>query len=53
MIKVDKELLVDQGKITTMLVSLKKEKDALEGEITASNFNTEIDFDSEKILSRI
>jgi hypothetical protein len=53
MIKVDKELLVDQGKITTILVSLKKEKDTLEGEITASNFNTAIDFDSERILSRI
>ena len=52
-VKVDKEPLVDQGHITNALAVLKKEKDALEEKITAANFNVAVDFDPEKILSRL
>ncbi|MDR2808816.1 MAG: hypothetical protein LBB43_07425 [Spirochaetaceae bacterium] len=52
-VKVAKEPLVNQKAITTMLAGLKKEKDALEEEITAANFNTLVDFDPQAILSRI
>ena len=52
-VKVDKEPLVDQGQITTVLASLKKEKDALEEKINSVNFSTTVDFDPEIILSRL
>jgi hypothetical protein len=52
-IKVDKELLVDQKSVIDMLANLKKEKDDLEEKIAAVNFNTNVDFDPEKILSKI
>ena len=52
-LKVSKEPLVDQGQITTILASLKKEKDALEEKITTVNFNTAVDFDPDVILSRL
>jgi hypothetical protein len=52
-IKVDKEPLVDQRKSTIVLTSLKKEKDILEEKIATVNFNRAVDFDPEKILSRI
>ena len=52
-IKVSKEPLVDQKGMIAILASLKKEKDALEEKITASNFNTNVDFDPDVILSRL
>jgi hypothetical protein len=52
-VKVDKEPLVDQKAVTAVLTNLKKEKDALEEKISAVNFTTNVDFDPEKILSRI
>ncbi|MDR0411852.1 MAG: hypothetical protein LBH75_07780 [Treponema sp.] len=52
-IKVDKEPLVDQRAVSAMLAKLKKEKDAVEEKIAAVNFNVNVDFDPEKILSRI
>ena len=51
-VKVDKEPLVDQKHITAVLASLKKEKDALEEKINASNYCSIVDFDPETILSR-
>jgi hypothetical protein len=53
LIKVAKEPLLDQGKMTAVLAALKKEKDALEEKIATVNFNTVVDFDPEQILSRI
>jgi hypothetical protein len=52
-VKVNKEPLVDQKEVSVLLTNLKKEKDILEEEIGAANFNTTVDFDPEKILSRI
>ena len=52
-IKVSKELLVDQKEMIAILASLKKEKDALEENITTSNFNTNVGFDPDVILSRL
>ena len=52
-IKVAKEPLVDQGSITTVLTSCKKERDNLEEEISAVNFSAIVDFDPETILSRL
>jgi hypothetical protein len=52
-IKVNKEPLVDQQAVTAMLAKMKKEKDAMEEKISAVNFNTSVDFDPERILSRI
>ena len=52
-IKVSKEPLVEQKEMIAILASLKKEKDALEEKITASNFNTNVDFDPDIILSRL
>lgn len=52
-IKVDKEALVDQKAAAAMLAKVKKEKDGIEEKISAVNFNTSVDFDPEKILSRI
>ncbi|MDR1301015.1 MAG: hypothetical protein LBK43_00895 [Treponema sp.] len=53
LLKVAKEPLVDQGKMTAVIAALKKEKDALEEKIATVNFNTPVDFDPEHILSRI
>jgi len=52
-VRVDKEPLLDQSQITAVLASLKKEKDALEEKINTVNFSTTVDFDSERILSRL
>jgi len=52
-IKVYKEPIVDQKQIISTLASLKKEKDALEEKINTVNFNTVVDFNQEKILSRL
>lgn len=52
-IKVDKEPLVDQRTVTAMLAKVKQEKDGIEEKISAVNFNTNVDFDPEKILARI
>ncbi|MDR1232516.1 MAG: hypothetical protein LBK61_14075 [Spirochaetaceae bacterium] len=52
-VKIDKEPLINQKAVTAVLTDLKKEKDNLEEKIAAVNFNTSIDFDPEKILSRI
>jgi hypothetical protein len=52
-IKVDKEPLVEQKRVTAMLAKLKKDKDTIEEKIAAVNFNVNVDFDPEKILSRI
>ena len=52
-VKVDKEPLVNQGQITSVLAALKKEKDALEEKIAAANFSAVVDFDPETILSKL
>jgi hypothetical protein len=52
-VKVDKEPLVDQARITTTLASLKKEKDALENKINTVNYSAAVDFDPETVLSRL
>jgi len=52
-IKVTKEPLVDQGEVTAVLVSLKKERDSLEEEISAANFRNAVDFDPQTVLSRL
>ncbi|MDR1030814.1 MAG: hypothetical protein LBL76_08075 [Treponema sp.] len=53
LLKVLKEPLLDQGKMTAVLAALKKEKDALEEKIATVNFTTPVDFDPEHFLSRI
>ncbi|MDR0374736.1 MAG: hypothetical protein LBH85_03325 [Treponema sp.] len=52
-IKVVKEPLLDQKAIAATLANLKKEKEGIEEKIAALNFNIAVDFDPEKILSRI
>ena len=52
-IRVAKEPLINQNQITTVLASLKKEKDSLEEKINAVNFSAAVDFDPETILSRL
>jgi hypothetical protein len=52
-VRVNKEPLIDQRKVAVILTNLKKEKDILEEKIAATNFNTAVDFDPDKILSRI
>ena len=52
-IRVSKEPLVNQGEITAVLASLKKEKDALEEKIAVVNFSAAVDFDPEKVLTRL
>jgi len=52
-VKVEKEPLVDQEQITTVLASLKKEKDTFEEKINNVNFSTTVHFDPEIILSRL
>ena len=52
-IKVDKEPLVDQGYITTVLATLRREKDILEEKINNANFSISVDFDPETVLSRL
>jgi hypothetical protein len=52
-VKIDKEPLIDQGKMTSLLAGLKKEKDALEEKIAAVNFTTAVNVDPETILSRL
>jgi hypothetical protein len=52
-IKVVKEPLIDQKAVAATLANLKKEKDGMEEKTAALNFNTAVDFDPERILSRI
>jgi hypothetical protein len=52
-VKVAKENLVNQAAVISALANLRKEKDALEDEISSVNFRTAVDFDPEAILSRI
>jgi hypothetical protein len=52
-VKVDKEPLVNQKAVAAVLSNLKKEKDHLEEKIATVHFNTDANFDPEKILSRI
>ncbi|MDR2793806.1 MAG: hypothetical protein LBB61_09115 [Treponema sp.] len=52
-VKVAKEPLIDQGKMTAVLADLKKKKDALEEKIAAANFTTAVDIDPDTILSWI
>ncbi|MDR0707830.1 MAG: hypothetical protein LBF60_08140 [Treponema sp.] len=52
-IRVAKEPLLDQKAIAAALANLKKEKDGMEEKLTDLNVNIAVDFDPEKILSRI
>jgi hypothetical protein len=52
-VKVAKEPLLHQERIAAMLANLKKEKDIIEEKIAIANFNATVDFDPDRILSRI
>jgi hypothetical protein len=49
-IMIKKELI--KGQLPLLLAKVKKEKDTIEERIATANFNTNVDFDPEKILSR-
>jgi hypothetical protein len=50
-VRVIKELVIDQAVMVKELDTLKKEKNRLEEKLSRSNYETKVDFDTDKILS--
>jgi hypothetical protein len=51
MVKVIKELIVDQKAMVNELESLKKEKDKIEERLSRRNYETAVDFDTARVLA--
>jgi hypothetical protein len=53
MVKVIKELVIDQEAMVNKLESLKREKDKLEERLSRRNYETRVDFDANKVLAAL
>ncbi len=52
-VRVPKEPLLDQKKLSAEMQALQKEKDVLEEKLAQKNFSTQVDFDGDTVLSAL